>query len=70
MSTTKSEKVLGYVKAAPVMMLVFGQMLKILIGIKMKIRGSKKHFKRGVIQAGISKREAEIITRECFNGGD
>jgi hypothetical protein len=68
MGTAKSKKALDLMMTAPLMLFVFGQLLKMLLEIRFKIRRSRKHFFRGLVEAGVRKEEALAIVRECLNG--
>lgn len=70
MSRSKAGKAIGYTRALPSALLIMVRMAGVFIDFKLSQRGSKKHFRRGLIDAGLTEREAEEIAGGCFNGRD
>jgi hypothetical protein len=70
MSRGKARKAIGYTRALPSALLIMAKMAGLFINFKMSQRSSRKHFRRGLIEAGLTEREAEQIAGGFFHGGD
>lgn len=70
MTRSKARKTIGYTKALPSALVVMMKMVGVFIDFKLSQRSSRKHFKRGLMEAGLTRSEAEKIAGGCFNGGD
>ncbi len=67
---TMTKKAIGYTKLIPYGLLVGIQVLKILVDLKLKIWKSRGYFEKGLVEAGVGKREAKMLAKRCYNGED
>lgn len=58
----------GYVLLFPSGVLLSAQLAMVLVDLKLKQRRSANHFRKGLMSAGLSRKEAERIRRVCFDG--
>jgi hypothetical protein len=70
MSRGKTGKAVVYMRALPSVLLIAVKMVGVFLDFKLSQRSSRKHFRQGLIDAGLTEREADIIAGGFFNGGD
>jgi hypothetical protein len=70
MSRSKAGKAFVYVRALPSVLLIMAKMAGVFIDFKLSQRSSRKHFRKGLIDAGLTEKEADIIAGGFFHGGD
>ncbi len=68
MEKGKLRKAAGYTAILPPAMALGGRMVLLGLEIRLKKRKSKKHFRQGLLKAGLSERDAERVARGCFSG--
>lgn len=70
MSRSKAGKAIVYVRALPSVLFIMAKMAGVFIDFKLSQRSSRKHFRQGLIDAGLTRKEADKVAGGCFNGGD
>ncbi len=70
MAESKAGKAVVYMRALPSVLLIMAKMAGVFIDFKLSQRSSRKHFRQGLIDAGLTREEADIIAGGCFYGGD
>lgn len=64
----RAEKALAYAGLLPSSVAFAAQLAWALVHAGMKRKKAAGHFKKGLLSSGLTAREADRITRACFDG--
>jgi hypothetical protein len=61
-------KAAGFLRIIPSAVLLLGHLASLYVGFLLKKRKGRGYFVKGLMDAGMPRKEAEEIARKCYNG--